>query len=261
MLLVIDVGNTNIKIGAFRGTTMVGKWRLATDTNRTSDEYGIATVDVLRTGGIEKEDLDGIILSSVVPRLNFTMQHMLQDYLGKKPVVVGVGIKTGLNIRLDNPRELGGDMICDAVSAFRRYGGPCITMDFGTATTLCFTGRDATFQGGCILPGLKVSADALSGKAAELPSVALEVPDTVLGKNTITSMQAGLLYGYIGQIEYLIRKMKAEANAPDAKVIATGGMAQVIAGYSDAIDIVDPSLTLEGLRLIYEMNKKESDKQ
>ncbi len=260
MLLVFDIGNTNIKIGAFNKEALAGTWRISTDLRKTSDEYGIVLCELLKSGGIEKQDISGVILSSVVPGVNFTIEHMLSDYIGIKPLVVGSGIKTGLNIKIDNPKELGGDIISDAVSAFYRYGGPCITLDFGTATTVCATNSKGEFLGGCILTGVKVSSDALSSRAAKLPSVALELPESIIGKNTVSCMQAGLLYGYVGQIEYIIRKMKAESGLENAKVIATGGFAKAIATHTKLIDTVDSRLTLEGLRLIYNLNKEGRSK-
>ncbi len=256
MILVLDIGNTNIKLGVFENDKLKGTWRISTNIRRTSDEYGIAVLDMLKTGNITPDDIEGIIMSSVVPGINFTIDHMLTDYIHKKPIMVGAGIKTGLNIRIDNPRETGGDIICDAVSAIKRYGGPVITIDFGTATTICATNEKSEFLGGCILAGVKVSSDALSDRAANLPPVALDLPESILGKNTVQCMQAGLLYGYIGQIEYIIGKMKQEKGFENAKVIATGGLAKTIAVHTKAIDVVDSRLTLEGLRLLYYMNKE-----
>ena len=256
MILVLDIGNTNIKLGAFEGEKLIGTWRISTNLRRTSDEYGIFVTELLKTSNITPDDIEGIIMSSVVPGINFTIEHMLTDYIHKKPIMVGAGIKTGLNIKIDNPKETGGDIICDAVSAIKRYGGPVITIDFGTATTICATNEKNEFLGGCILAGVKVSSDALSERAANLPSVALDLPESILGKNTIQCMQAGLLYGYIGQIEYIIGKMKTEKGFENAKVIATGGLAKTIAVHTKAIDIVDSRLTLEGLRIIYNMNKE-----
>jgi type III pantothenate kinase len=256
MILVLDIGNTNIKLGVFENDKLKGTWRISTDLRKTSDEYGIAVLEMLKTGNIAPEDIEGVIMSSVVPGINFTIEHMLTDYIHKKPIMVGAGIKTGLNIRIDNPRETGGDIICDAVSAIKRYGGPVITIDFGTATTICATNEKSEFLGGCILAGVRVSSDALSERAANLPSVALDLPESILGKNTIQCMQAGLLYGYIGQIEYIIGKMKMEKGFENARVIATGGLAKTIAVHTKAIDVVDSRLTLEGLRLLYYMNKE-----
>lgn len=255
MVLVLDIGNTNVKLGVFENDKLKGTWRMSTDLRKTSDEYGITVVEMLKTRGITPEQIEGIIMSSVVPAINFTIEHMLTDYIHKKPLIVGAGIKTGLNIKIDNPKEIGGDIICDSVSAIKRYGGPVITIDFGTATTICATNEKNEFLGGCILAGVKVSSDALSERAANLPPIALNLPQSVIGKNTVQCMQAGLLYGYIGQIEYIIGKMKQENGLANAKVIATGGLAKTIAVHTKAIDIVDSRLTLEGLRLIYNMNK------
>ena len=255
MILVLDIGNTNVKLGVFENDKLKGTWRMSTDLRKTSDEYGITVVEMLKTSNITPDDIEGIIMSSVVPAINFTIEHMLTDYIHKKPLIVGAGIKTGLNIKIDNPKETGGDIICDSVSAVKRYGGPVITIDFGTATTICATNEKSEFLGGCILAGVKVSSDALSERAANLPPIALNLPKSVIGKNTVQCMQAGLLYGYIGQIEYIIGKMKQENGFENAKVIATGGLAKTIAVHTKAIDIVDSRLTLEGLRLIYNMNK------
>ena len=255
MILVLDIGNTNVKLGVFENDKLKGTWRISTDTRKTSDEYGIAVVEMLTSGGVEIDKIEGVIMSSVVPGINFTIEHMLDDYIHKKPIVVGAGVRTGLNIKIDNPKEMGGDIICDSVSAFNRYGGPCITIDFGTATTICATNEKSELLGGCILPGVRVSSEALSDKAAKLPTVALELPESIIGKNTIACMQAGLLYGYIGQIEYIIGKMKKEAGFENARVIATGGLAKTIAVHTECIDVVDSRLTLEGLRIIYKMNK------
>lgn len=254
MLLVIDIGNTNIKFGVYKDKKLVASWRIATDLFKTGDEYGMVLLNLFAANGLKKEEITGVILSSVVPSVNYTIEHMLEYYIGKKPLIVGPGIKTGLNIKLDNPKELGGDMICDAVSAFKRYGGPCIVIDFGTATTLSYTTANGEFMGGCICPGVKVAVDALIDKASKLPRIELVLPEKVIGKSTVACMQSGLLYGYIGQIEYLVRKMKEEAGLSDMKVVSTGGMARVIAKHTSAIDVVDPMLTLEGLRLLYELN-------
>lgn len=256
MILVIDVGNTNVKSAVFDGEKLIGTWRIATDLRKTSDEYGVALLGMLAASSIKKESIEGVIMSSVVPGINYTLEHMLADYVGLKPLIVGAGIKTGLNVKIDNPRELGGDIICDAVSAFRRYGGPCITIDFGTATTCCAISAKGEFLGGAITTGVRVSVDALSDRAAKLPAVALELPESILGKNTVSCMQAGLLYGYIGQVEYIIDRMKKETGFDNARVIATGGLAKTISIHTKAIDVVDSKLTLEGLRLLYYMNKE-----
>ncbi len=254
MLLVIDIGNTNIKFGLFNNDTLAHSWRLATDKKKTGDEYGASLRSLLDVAKIDPLSISGVIMSSVVPGINFTIEHMLEHYLKKTPLVVGPGIKTGLNIKLDNPRELGGDIICDCVSAFRRYGGPCIVMDFGTATTVSAVTENGEFLGGAICPGVKLSLDALTGQTAKLPNIELDIPPAAIGKNTIHSMQAGLLLGYVGQVEYLISRFKQEMAQPNIKVIATGGMSRTIGKLTPCIDIIDPLLTLEGLRILYNNN-------
>ena len=256
MLLVIDIGNTNIKFGLFDGERLAHSWRLATNRKKTGDEYGASLCSLLDLAGINKDSIDGVIMSSVVPGINFTIEHMLRHYLNKTPMIVGPGIKTGLNIKLDNPRELGGDIICDCVSAYRRYGGPCIVMDFGTATTVSAVTKNGEFLGGAICPGVKLSLDALTGNAAKLPNIELNIPPSAIGKNTITSMQSGLLFGYVGLVESLISRFKNEMDAPEARVIATGGMSKTIGKLTPAIDVLDPLLTLEGLKLLYHSNQQ-----
>lgn len=254
MLLVTDVGNTNIKLGLYDNDRLAASWRLATDLKKTSDEYGLILMNLLAHAGVEKQDISGAIMSSVVPGINYTLTHMLEFYLDQKPLLVGPGIKTGLNIKLDNSRELGGDLITDAVSAHSRYGGDLIVIDFGTATTISAVTAQGEFLGGCILPGVRVAVDALTERAAKLPKIDLELPGTVIGRNTVSCMQSGLLYGYVGQLEYLTAAFKREMNAPGARIVATGGMSGVIAGMTKCIDITDRLLTLEGLRILYKLN-------
>jgi len=256
MILVSDVGNTNVKLGVFDGDKLIGTWRISTDLHKTRDEYGVAALSMLASGGVKPDMIEGIIMSSVVPSINYTLENMMHDYFGKKPIIVGSGIKTGLNIKLDNPKELGGDIICDAVSAYNRYGGPCVTVDFGTATVICMTSGNAEFLGGAITTGVRVAVDALTAKASKLTPITLDLPDSVIGKNTVECMQSGLLYGYIGQVEYIISRMKKETGFSNAKVVATGGLAKTIAVHTDIIDVVDSKLTLEGLRILYYMNKE-----
>ncbi len=255
MLLAIDVGNTNIKVGLFNGKALRASWRLSTARNKTSDEYGIVFMDLFSHENIRSSDISGVILSSVVPSVNYTIEHMLESYIDKQPLIVGPGIKTGLNIKIDNPKELGADLIADAVAAYKKYGGPCIAIDFGTATTMSVITEQAEFLGGCIMPGVKVAVDALTEKTSKLPKIELTVPGSFICKNTVSCMQAGLLYGYIGQIEYLIDNIKKEMNRPDAVVVATGGMSRIIGKHAKCIDKIDSLLTLEGLRMIYEMNQ------
>ncbi len=254
MLLTLDIGNTNIKTALFDGEEMVNYWRVSTSRVTTSDEYGITLMNLFAHEGRTVDDVHGIMISSVVPQVNFTIEHMCRNYFKKDPVFIGPGIKTGINIRYDNPRELGGDRIANAVAAYTIYGGPCITIDFGTTTTFGAISGKGEFLGGAICPGLKLSAEALVEKASKLPRFELVRPDSVIGKNTVTNMQSGMVFGYVGQVDYLVRRMKEELGAPNAKVIATGGMAVLIAKETNVIDKLDGLLTLKGLRLIYEKN-------
>ena len=254
MILTLDIGNTNIKTALFDGDKMVQYWRISTNRMMSSDEYGILLANLFRHKGLELDVVTGIIMSSVVPSINFTIEHMCKNYFGMEPLQVAPGIKTGINIRYDNPRELGSDRIANAVAAWELYGGPCIFIDFGTATTYGVMSAKGEFLGGAICPGLKLSAEALVDRAAKLPKFELVKPESVIGKNTITNLQAGIVYGYVGQVTYLIRKMKEEIGDPNTKVIATGGLALLVAGETDQINVLDGLLTLKGLRLIYEKN-------
>ena len=254
MILTLDIGNTNIKSAVFDGNNMVKYWRLKTDGAATSDELGIHMLALLQNGGLTPECIDGIIMSSVVPTINFTVDHMCRDYLGRAPIQIGPGMKTGLNIRYENPRELGGDRIANAVACYAFYGGPSIFIDFGTATTFGVLSGKGDFLGGAICPGIKISTEALVSGAAKLPRVELVRPETVIGRNTVTNMQSGIYYGYIGLVENIVRKMKEELGREDVKVVATGGLSRLLAPDTHAIDVFDGLLTLKGLRLIYERN-------
>ena len=254
MILTLDIGNTNIKTALFEGMEMRQYWRISTNRLRSSDEYGIILMDLLRYHDIPASAVDGIIMSSVVPQINFMIEHMCRNYFGHEPMKIEPGVKTGINIKYENPREVGSDRIANAVAAFELYGGPCITIDFGTATTFGAISEHGEFLGGAICPGLKLAADALTEHAAKLPRFELVKPESVIGRNTITNMQAGIVYGYIGQVNYLVERMKRELNAPNAKVIATGGLAVLVSEESKVIDVMDGLLTLKGLCLIYEKN-------
>lgn len=255
MLLAIDIGNTNIKIGVFEKDKLIHSLRLSTVQGRTGDEYGMDIIGQLNAKGIKREDIDGAIMSSVNPGLNYTFEHACDYYMGVKPLVVGSGIKTGLNIKYDNPKEVGADRIVNAVAAYYTYGGPCITIDCGTATTFNVISEKGEFLGGLIGHGLKSAAEALSTAAARLPKVELVLPNKVVGKNTINNMQAGLIQGYIGMAERIVRLIKEETGYKTAKVIATGGLSELIYRNSDIIDVMDRTLTLRGLNIIYNMNK------
>ena len=254
MILTLDIGNTNIKTALFDGMEMRQYWRISTNRARSSDEYGIILMGLLSHEGMSASAVDGIIISSVVPQINFTIEHMCRNYFGHEPMKIEPGVKTGINIKYENPREVGSDRIANAVAAYELYGGPCITIDFGTATTFGAISERGEFLGGAICPGLKLAAEALTERAAKLPRFELAKPETVIGRNTITNMQSGIVYGYIGQVNYLVERMKRELGAPNAKVIATGGLAVLVAEESNAIDVMDGLLTLKGLCLIYEKN-------
>ena len=260
MILTLDIGNTNIKTALFKGMEMAKYWRIATNRSMSSDEYGILLMNLLRYEEVDKREIEGLMMSSVVPSINFTIEHMCRNYFGMTPLSVAPGIKTGINIRYENPKELGSDRIANAVAAYELYGGPCITVDFGTATSFGAITRAGEFLGGCICPGLKLAAEALTERAAQLPRFELVKPDSVIGRNKITGMQSGLVYGYVGQVAYLAERIKGEMGCPGAKVIATGGMASLVAGETKAIDVVDGLLTLKGLRLIYEKNRPQAEK-
>lgn len=254
MILTMDIGNTNIKTALFDGLETVQYWRISTNRNMSSDEYGILLMNLFDHHRILVSEVTGIMISSVVPQINFTIEHMCRSYFGMDPLIIGPGIKTGINIKYENPRELGSDRIANAVAAYELYGGPCITIDFGTATNFGVISEKGEFLGGAICPGLKLAAEALTERTAKLPRFELTKPECVIGKNTISNMQSGIVFGYIGQINYLVERMKKELGDPSAKVIATGGLAVLVAGESNVIDVMDGLLTLKGLRLIYNKN-------
>ena len=256
MIFTMDIGNTNIKTGLFKGKELVKKWRMSTNRTASSDEYGTLVKNLFQHSGMKTDQVRGIMLSSVVPSINFTIEHMCNDYFGIKPKIVAPGVKTGINIQYDNPRELGADRICNAVAAQAYYGSPCIFIDFGTATTFGVVNEKGAFVGGCICPGVKLASDALVRGTSKLPNFELLKPETVIGKNTITNLQAGMIFGYVGQVEYLVNKMKRELNRDDALVVATGGLSRMIASETDVINHIDSELTLKGLRLIYERNEE-----
>ncbi|MBN6187408.1 type III pantothenate kinase [Aneurinibacillus sp. BA2021] len=255
MLLVIDVGNTNIVLGVYEGDELKHNWRIGTDRTKTDDEFGMLIKSLFADQGVSFRDVEGIIISSVVPPLMFPLEKMCQKYFGIKPLVIGPGLKTGLNIKAENPREIGADRIVNAVAAIHHYGTPLIVVDFGTATTFCFIDENGGYHGGAIAPGISISTEALYSRAAKLPRIELMKPPSVIGRNTIHAMQSGIIYGFVGQVDELVRRMKAEA-AEEPTVVATGGLAELIGSESGEIDIVDPWLTIKGLRLIYNRNKK-----
>ncbi|PLR91889.1 type III pantothenate kinase [Bacillus sp. T33-2] len=255
MIFVFDIGNTNIVLGVYEQEQLKHHWRIETNRHKTEDEYGMIIKSLFDYVGLSFKDIDGIIISSVVPPIMFALERMCQKYFHLKPLVVGPGIKTGLNIKYENPREVGADRIVNAVAAIHEYGSPLIIVDFGTATTYCYINEQKQYMGGAIAPGINISTEALYSKAAKLPRIEISRPDDIIGKNTVAAMQAGILYGYVGQVEGIVKRMKAKSEAIPT-VIATGGLANLISAESNIIDVVDPYLTLKGLQLIYKRNKE-----
>jgi type III pantothenate kinase len=259
VILVLDVGNTNIVIGIYDKKELLTEWRISTQMIRSADEYGIQFANLFKLANIEISEVDGVIISSVVPTIMYSLEHMVRKYFKLDPLVVGPGVKTGINVKYDNPREVGADRIVNAVAAHELYKKSLIIIDFGTATTFCAVRKNGDYLGGAICPGIKIASDALFQKAAKLPRVELLKPNEIICKNTITSMQAGIVYGYIGQVDYIVDKMKSEMESlgeEDILVVSTGGLAKLISEQSKNVELVNPFLTLEGLRIIYEKNKK-----
>ena len=254
MLLVIDVGNTNMVLGVYKDTELLDHWRISTDRQRTTDEYGVLIRELFYLNDLRADDINAIIISSVVPPVVPTLERMCQRYFGLSPLLIGPGVKTGMDIRYDNPREGGADRIVNAVAAYEKYGGPVIIVDFGTATTFCAVDAKGVYLGGSICPGIGISTEALVQRTAKLPRIELKRTDSVICRNTIESMQAGVFYGFVGQVEGIVSRMRRELDM-SARVVATGGLAVVIAPATKTIDVVEPMLTLEGLRIIYERNR------
>lgn len=251
MLVVMDIGNTNITIGIYNKNKLLGTYRLTTKMKRTSDEYGFMIMNFLNAAHIQAEDITDVIVSSVVPKVMHSFNNGIRKYLKKEPIIVGPGTRTGISVRAENPKAVGADRIVDAAGAYQVYGGPVIVIDFGTATTFDVIDAEGVFEYGLITLGIEASAQALSTQTSKLPEIEVKKPKTILNKSTITSMQAGIVYGYIGQCEYIIKKLKEEFQT-DMKVIATGGLGRIIAKNTDAIDVYDPDLAFKGLKYIYE---------
>ncbi|CAH0312634.1 type III pantothenate kinase [Peribacillus sp. Bi134] len=259
MIFVLDVGNTNTVLGVYDEDILKYHWRIETNRHKTEDEYGMIIKSLLQHEGLSFDQFDGIIISSVVPPIMFALERMCKKYFGIKPLIVGPGIKTGLNIKYENPREVGADRIVNAVAGTQEYGSPLIIVDFGTATTYCYINEDKQYMGGAIAPGINISTEALYSKAAKLPRIEISRPEGIIGKNTVSAMQAGILYGYVGQVEGIVNRIKAQSNL-EPTVIATGGLATLIANESTVIDVVEPFLTLKGLQLIYKRNREQVKK-
>lgn len=256
MVLVIDVGNTNITFGVYEEETVCATFRMMTKTPRTSDEYGMQIADLLERNDIKREQLSGAVIASVVPNVMHALTGAIVKYIKLTPLIVGPGVKTGIKIVTGHPNEIGSDRIVDAVGAYEKYGGPVLVLDFGTATTYDFVTEDGCFAAGITAPGIQISAKALWEDAAKLPEIEIIKPKSILAQETISSMQAGLVYGQIGQTEYIIRQVKKETGLEEMKVVATGGLGRIIYDETDTIDIYDSMLTLDGLRLIYKKNRK-----
>lgn len=254
MLLVIDIGNTNLTIGLFEGEKLGWHWRLATDHNRMPDEYGLQLLGLLQHAGYNIRALGGIALSSVVPPLTGRVIQACREYLKKEPLVVEAGIQTGIQIRYEDPRAVGADRICDAAAVMRLFGGPACVVDFGTATTFNAITKEGDYLGGAITAGINLAAEALYTRAAKLPRIDLQRPPSVIGRNTIHAMQSGLLFGYVCMVDGMVARFRAELG-PEMKVIATGGLAEIVARETTTIQHIAPWLTLDGLRILWELNQ------
>ncbi|MDD7548122.1 MAG: type III pantothenate kinase [Lachnospiraceae bacterium] len=258
MILVVDVGNTNITYGVFDGDELVSTFRMMSKTPRTSDEYGIMIREMLKKNDIDRQKIEGICVASVVPNIMHSLLGGLSKYVNESILTVGAGTKTGIKIITEAPKEIGPDRIVDAVGAYVKYGGPILVLEFGTATTYDYITEKGEFAAGITAPGLRISAKALWEDTAKLPEIEIKKPKSIMAQETISSMQAGLVYGQIGQTEYIINQVKKESGREDLKVVATGGLGRIIADETDMIQVYDPMLTLEGLKFIYDKNRKKS---
>lgn len=260
MVLTIDVGNTNITVGVFEEDEVKVTFRITTKMPRTSDEYGTLLITLLEQNNIKHEEIEDVIIASVVPNVMHSLEGAVIKYFHIDPIVIEPGTKTGIRVVTENPRQIGADRIVDAAAAYGIYGGPVLVLDFGTATTYDLVDESGAFVAGITAPGIRISAKALWEDTAKLPEIEIEKPDSILAKETITSMQAGLVYGQIGQTEYIIKRVIEEANMGKIKVVATGGLGRIIAKETDMIDVYDPNLTLKGMNIIYKKQNRKSGK-
>ncbi len=262
MLLVIDVGNTNTVFGIYKDNDFVDSWRMTTERNRTADETGMFIKQIFTSSGFDTASISDVIISSVVPPVMYSVLHCIRKYFDKEPLIVDSTLDLGIQIKTDNPSEVGADRLVNAVAAYTLYGGPVIIVDFGTATTICAVSGKGEYLGGAICPGVKISVEALYQNTAKLPRIELNLPHRVIGPNTVHAMQAGVVFGYKGQILYILDMMKKEMNAPMAKTVATGGLARMITQQGEIVDVINSRLTLEGLNIIYHqmLSKRQSEK-
>ncbi len=256
MLLAVDIGNTNIKLGVFKGEELLTTFQMTTVQTRTSDEYGIVMRELLEHNEVEVGDITDVIVASVVPNVMHSLTNAILKYFHTRPIIIEAGIKTGIRVSGRNPQQVGADRIVDAAAVYEIYGGPAIVIDYGTATTFDLVDEDGTFTACVIAPGIRTSAQAMWSLAANLPEFEIQKPETILAQDTVSCMQAGVVFGQIGQAEYIVRKMKEAFGRDDVKVIATGGLGRVIEKETDVIDVYDPQLTLHGMRIIFDRQKK-----
>ncbi len=254
MLLVVDIGNTHIVIGVYKKKQLLFSFRMATDKKKTEDEYWVLFSYLLDHNNIKYSFITDVVISSVVPMLTTIFSDMILKYIKVKPIIVNADIKKNITLRIDNPYELGADRLVNAMAGYELYGGPLIILDFGTATTFCAISKEGEYLGGAISPGLMLSLESLTGRTAKLPQIQLSFPERAIGKNTVWGMQSGIMYGYISLVDGIVEMFKKELNTPNTFVVATGGLAKIISSKSKYINEVNPYLTLEGLRLVYELN-------
>ncbi|MDK2804756.1 MAG: type pantothenate kinase [Peptostreptococcaceae bacterium] len=255
MLLVFDVGNTNMVLGVYKDKELICNFRIGTDKSKTSDEYGVIIRQLFDYEGISLKNIQDVIISSVVPEVMHSLENFSFKYCAKEPIIVGPGVKTGINIKYENPQQVGADRIVNAVAGYEKYGGPLILIDFGTATTFCAVSQKGEYLGGAISPGIKISSEALFQRASKLHKVEIAKPKGAIGKNTTWAMQSGIVFGYAGLVDNIVSMMKEELGSDDVNVVATGGLAPLICAETKTVKIVDKFLTLEGLRIIYERNR------